>query len=78
MKVKLLKIFIVGAFSAFAACVFFISGNGKIEAQSRETRKKKAEILEKAAGYKAWKQVVKPAPQASPQIISIPDSSSYG
>ncbi|HEX8250424.1 MAG TPA: hypothetical protein VF599_19775 [Pyrinomonadaceae bacterium] len=79
MKVKLLKFFIVGAFLAFTACAFFISGNGKIEAQSRETARKKAEILEKVADYKAWKQVVKPVgQQASPEVISVSDSSSYG
>ena len=78
MKLKLLKIFIVGAFLAFAACAFFISDGGRIEAQSREAAKKKAGILEKVAGYKAWKQVVKPVAEATPQVISVADSSSYG
>lgn len=78
MKLSFLKIFIVGAFLAFAACAFFISGSNKIEAQSREAARKKAEILEKVSGYKTWKQAVKPAQDKTPEVISIPDSSSYG
>ena len=78
MKVKLLKFFIVGAFLAFAACAFFVSGNDGIEAKSRETARKKAEILEKVADYKTWKQVVKPASQVTPEVITIADSTSYG
>lgn len=74
MKMKFLKFFIVGAFLAFAACAFFVSGGGnKIEAA-----RKKAEILEKVSGYKAWKQIVKSAAQATPEVISVADSSSYG
>jgi hypothetical protein len=78
MKLSLLKFFIVGAFLAFAACAFFISGGNKIAAQSREAARKKAEILEKVAGYKTWKQAVKSVQDKTPEVISIPDSLSYG
>jgi len=78
MKIKLLKFFVVVAFSAFAACVFFISDSDRIKAQDKEAAKKKVEILEKVAGYKAWKQVVKPADEKPAEVISISDSSGFG
>lgn len=78
MKIKLLKFFTVGAFLAFAACAFFVSGGNKIEAGSKEAARKKAEILEKVADYKTWKEIVKPASQATPKPFTIDESAGYG
>ncbi|HEX8736091.1 MAG TPA: hypothetical protein VF721_12260 [Pyrinomonadaceae bacterium] len=78
MKSKLLKFFVVGAFLAFAACVFFISGDNKIKAQDKEAAQKKVEILEKVAGYKTWKQVVKPVDEKPAQVFIGGDFPGYG
>jgi hypothetical protein len=59
MNLKILKLFTIAAFLAFAACAFLFP-SGKIEAQSSENVKKRDEILEKFAAYKVWKQVQKP------------------
>lgn len=80
MKIKLLKFVIVAAFTAFAAGAFFISDSkGRIAAQTRDAGKKKAEILEKTAGYKTWRQVVKPAAEGTPaEAILVWEPSLYG
>jgi hypothetical protein len=79
MKLKFLKILIVGAFLAFAACAFFISGGDKIKAQSgKEAVRKKAGILEKTANYKTWKQINKVDEETKTDVFSIADSSALG
>lgn len=80
MKIKFLKFFIVGAFLGFAACAFFFSGDGKIQAQSKEAARRKAEILEKVADYKAWKQVNKNGDETTmtTDVISVADSTAMG
>ena len=52
MQNGFLKLTVIGAFSAFAACAFFISQK---PASAREDN-----ILEAIAGYKTWKQINKP------------------
>lgn len=78
MKIKHLKFLIVGAFLAFAAGAFFVSGDYKIAAQSRAEAKKKVEILEKVADYKTWKQIVKPAPEKTAETFPVDNSAGYG
>lgn len=78
MKIKLLKFFTVGAFMAFAACAFFVSGGNKIGAENMEAARKKAGILEKVADYKTWKQIVKPVVQTIPGTFTIDNSSGFG
>lgn len=67
MKLKI-KLFIVFAFLAFAACAFLFSNN-RSQAQTGKTDKDRDEILQKVAGYKSWKQVVKP--ESEPDKPSI-------
>ena len=67
MKLKI-KFFIVLTFLAFAACAFLFSNN-QSQAQSGKTDKDRDEILQKVAGYKAWKELVKP--EAEPEKPSI-------
>lgn len=79
MNLKFLKILTVGAFLAFAACAFFISGGDKIEAQSsKEAVRKKDLILEKVADYKNWAQVNQIDKETKTDVISIADSSALG
>jgi hypothetical protein len=78
MNLKVLKFLMVGAFLAFAACAFFMSGGDKIEAQSKEAVRKKAEILEKVADYKKWEQINKVDKENKTDVISIADSSALG
>jgi len=78
MNVKFLKVFMVGAFLAFAAGAFFVSGGDVIEAQSKEAVRKKAEILEKTASYKTWKQINKIDKETKTDVISIADSTAMG
>ncbi len=58
MRLKI-KLFAVAAFLAFAACAFLFSNN-KSQAQTSKEDKDRDEILQTVAGYKAWKQVLKP------------------
>ena len=68
MKQKI-KLFAVAAFLAFAACAFLFS-NDKSHAQSGKTDKNRDGILQKVAGYKGWKQVLKPEKKPDePSII---------
>lgn len=71
------KLFVIGVFLVFAACAFFISGGDwKIDAQAKE----KAEILEKTAGYKNWKEIFKTGGKKAETnpVLSVADSSGYG
>lgn len=54
-----IKLFAVAAFLAFAACAFLFL-NEKSYAQSDKNAKNRDEILQTVAGYKSWKQVLKP------------------
>ena len=67
MKLKI-KFFVVAAFLVFAACAFLFSNN-KSQAQSSKTDKNREDILQKVAGYKSWKELVKP--DAEPEKPSI-------
>jgi hypothetical protein len=59
MKLKILKLAVIGVFLAFAAGLFLFS-NGRTQAQSSKNEKKRDGVLERVAGYKNWKQVQKP------------------
>lgn len=77
-----IKLFAVFAFLAFAAGAFLFS-NTKTQAQSSENAKNRDEILEKVAGYKTWKQVVKPAKESNLDVLkknvfTITDSAAMG
>jgi hypothetical protein len=79
MNTKFLKFTVLGAFFSLAIFGFFISGS-HITAQ-----KKKSDILEKAAGYKSWKQPIKPIQNRpleplvkAPDAITINTSSGFG
>lgn len=81
MNTKSLKFTVLGVFFSLAIFGFFISGS-HITAQ-----KKKSDILEKAGGYKSWKQPVKPIQNrplepltevVSAATISIDSSSGFG
>lgn len=79
MNVKFLKIFIIGAFLAFAACAFFVSGGDKIEAQSNQAViRENAGILEKVAAYKTWKQINKPGNETKTDTTLIINSTGMG
>lgn len=68
MKLKI-KLFAVFAFLAFAAGAFLFSNN-RSHAQSDKTDKNRDGILQTVAGYKAWKQVLKPeAEPDKPAVI---------
>lgn len=81
MNTKSLKFLVLGVFFSLAVLGFFISGD-------RSTaQKKRADILEKAAAYKSWKQPVKPIQNRplekitevlSPDAISVDISSGFG
>ena len=61
-----IKLFAVAAFLAVAACAFLFSNNRSL-AQSEKNRD---DILQKVAGYKTWKQIVKPEKKIDePSII---------
>jgi len=77
-----IKLFVALAFLAFAACAFLFS-NSKTQAQTSKNAKNRDEILEKVAGYKTWKQVVKPAKESNLDILkkdvfTISDSAVMG
>jgi hypothetical protein len=64
-----IKFFAVAAFLAVAACAFLFSNN-RSQAQTGKTAQNRDAILQTIAGYKAWKQVVKPEKKtAEPEII---------
>ena len=59
MKLKTLKLFIIGAFAAFAAGAFLFSSGGSL-AQTGKSGERRDAVLERVANYKNWKQVQKP------------------
>jgi len=75
MKLKI-KLFAVAAFLAFAAGAFLFS-NDKSYAQTGKTDKNRDGILQTVAGYKAWKQVVKPEKKPDEPAV-IPNTMTLG
>ena len=77
-----IKFFASVAFLAVVAGVLLFS-NDKSRAQSGKSSAKRAEVLEKIADYKGWKQVRKPETQTGLSILktgAVPifDSSAMG
>ncbi len=67
-----IKLFAALAFMVSVACVFLFSDN-KSRAQTGKTSERRDEVLERVAGYKGWKQVLKPEkPVDGTEIVAQP------